>query len=79
MKFPWNPPSSVYNNDGPNEDMEFEIGDVALKVKITEAIAVNTWRHRYEVTCVTCDEILHEATTGASVYLRRHLKKVHGH
>ena len=78
QQFPWDQPTSIFGNDGPDEDVEFEISGVSLKVETTDALAPSTFRDRYKVTCVTCNEILHEATTSATIRCEDHLREAHG-
>ena len=79
-ELPWPKPISHYDSDGPRDGgpVEFNIaGQSFLVVKASDAIAPSTGRDRYKVVCRECDEILHEATTGATNYIESHLKSVH--
>ncbi len=78
-KFPWPQPISIYDSDGPrNRTVEFSVGDVQLRIERTNVLAPDTLRDRFKCICVTCDEVLHEATTGSSIRFRDHLKTAHG-
>jgi hypothetical protein len=77
---PWPKPISHYDSDGPRDGgpVEFNIAGNSFLVEIAAgALAPHTGRDRYKVVCRECDEILHEATTGATSYIETHLKKVH--
>lgn len=77
LDLPWEEPKGKYGyliDDGPAEDMEFEVLGVKFEVKRTEHVAVHSGRTRYFVRCVTCDEILHEATTGPRPNIENHME-----
>ncbi len=78
--FPWSQPTSVYDPDGPRCDavMEFCIGDVQMLVERTGVLAPHTGRDRFKCVCVTCDKVLHEATTGPTLRFEQHLEEDHG-
>lgn len=80
MKFPWKRPASVYESDGPQDVriLEFGIGDVLLRIECTDVLAPHTGRNRFKCTCVTCNEVLHEATTGPTIRFEQHLNEAHG-
>jgi hypothetical protein len=80
---PWPRPISHYDSDGPRslqtgEHLDFELAGNRFRIEATNAIALNTMRTRYQVTCLECNEILHQATTGPRSYLREHLREEHG-
>jgi len=78
--FPWKQPDhSIYGSDGPLDGpVEFEIGGVKMRVEVTDALAPNTLRDRFKVSCLTCDKVIHRATTGASTRCEQHLEDDHG-
>lgn len=78
--FPWTCPESIYGSDGPiDKDLvEFEVEGIKLRVENANVLAPNTLRDRYRVTCLTCDELIHRATTGATTRCEQHLEDAHG-
>ncbi len=78
--FPWPQPISHYDSDGPrNEAVEFEVEGVKMRVDFGEGLlAPDTLRDRYRVLCLTCDEVIHRATTSATIRCEDHLKDSHG-
>jgi hypothetical protein len=78
--FPWTEPDSIYGSDGPLEEdsVEFTVNDVTMRVEDAHVLAPNTMRDRYRVTCVTCDKLIHRATTGSTTRCVDHLKEEHG-
>jgi hypothetical protein len=77
-RFPWPKPADVYSNNGPPEALEFELNGAKLKITPTAERGFDTGRTRYRCECLTCEEVLHEATSGASYRFRDHLKDRHG-
>lgn len=78
MTLPWKHPTSPYDNDGPSEPVAFTVEGVQFKVTPTKEFGVHTFRTRYRVECLTCPELLHKATTSATVRVRDHLRYKHG-
>lgn len=76
-QLPWKEARSVYANAGPSVPVEFEIEGIGFRVRPTNDRGIDTGRLRYQVECVVCDCILHEATTGPSSYVRGHMKENH--
>ncbi len=77
LDLPWKEPKGKFSyliDDGPDEDIEFEVLGVKFEVKRTEHIGVHSGRTRYFVRCVTCDEIIHEATTGPRPNIESHME-----
>ncbi|KKM69511.1 hypothetical protein LCGC14_1450130 [marine sediment metagenome] len=77
---PWKKAESIYGDDGPHtkKPVEFELAGATMRVSATDAIAPSTLRTRYRVECLTCDELIHEATTSATIRCEQHLKDAHG-
>ena len=46
-----------------------------FRVNATGETGINTGRMSYRVECVTCSELLHEATTGTMYRIEQHLKE----
>ena len=49
-----------------------------MRVEGTGELGLSTGRDRYRVTCLTCDVVVHEATTSATIRCRQHLGGSHG-
>lgn len=78
-RLPWPKAKSHYGDDGPFlERVEFDIKGVRMRVSLTRETGPHTLRSRYRVECVSCNELLHKATTSASARCRDHLKSKHG-
>jgi hypothetical protein len=75
--YPWPEPQSVYDNSGPSAPTTFRMEGAWLQVTPTNKIGCDTGRTRYWVECLTCNEILHEATTGPKYYIEKHLSEKH--
>jgi hypothetical protein len=71
---------SAYDSDGPRDGnpVEFKIAGVWFSVSGTRVIACSTGRTRYLVRCLTCNETLHDATTGPTPRIRHHMEDQHG-
>lgn len=81
FNLPWEKPAgpnSHYSDDGPCISVTFKISDVRMRVGPTNLLAPSTLRTRFKVECLTCDEVVHRGTTGATVRVESHLKHVHG-
>ena len=79
--FPWPRPSgpdSAYQDDGPSGTVEFELHNIRFRVAPTNEVGIHTGRRRFLVTCLTCAEVLHEATTGPDWRIGMHLDAAHG-
>lgn len=82
--YPWPKPISVYDSDGPREKplsyepLDFELFGAKLRIQATRQSGIDSDRIRYQVACLTCDEVLHEATTGSSSRFNGHLEEKHG-
>lgn len=74
MNLPWKKSTSIYDDDGPAESVEFEVEGHRFKVKPTELVGCDTFRRRYWVECLTCNEVLHEATTSATILVKQHIE-----
>ena len=71
---------------GPFEDDMSELGVGAsrdfpveghhMRVTATGKVGCDSGRRRYRVECLTCVEVVHDATTGAHWNLERHLRDV---
>jgi hypothetical protein len=53
---------------------DFMRSDHRLRVTATRHLGVDTGRRRYRVECLTCGEIVHEATTGAHWNMEFHVR-----
>jgi len=81
LDLPWKEPTgpcSYLIDDGPAEAIEFEVLGVKFEVKPTEHRGCDTGRVRYFVKCLTCNEVLHEATTGPRPNIEGHMEEAHG-
>lgn len=76
-KYPWPEPASVYDGAGPSSSIDFEQDGVRLRVAPTNEVGISTGRTRYRVECLTCDTIVHSATTGPGRLLDHHLDDAH--
>lgn len=76
-KLPWPRPLSFYDSDGPHERVEVQLEGARYEVAPTKEIGLNTGRIRYFVKCLTCDVVLHEATTGTSQRIAHHEHDAH--
>lgn len=47
----------------------------AFRVTPTDSFGLHSGRRRYRVDCLTCGEVAHEATTGPSETIERHLRE----
>lgn len=83
--YPWKPPTSIYEDDGPDRvtsrgimPLDFGVDGVRLRIaRVPERWGVSTGRSRFKVECLTCGEVLHGATTGASLIFDAHLDEKH--
>ena len=68
----------VFEDDMPElregESRDHVIGGHHLRVTATRHLGVDTGRRSYCVECLTCSEIVHEATTGAHWNMKFHVK-----
>lgn len=48
----------------------------AFRVTPTNDEGIHTGRRRYKVECISCNKLLHEATTGALERIEQHLREV---
>lgn len=60
---------------GPLTDCKLDLWGHTFTVKKTGDIGMNSGRPRYRVVCETCNELLHENTTGPSQHLAWHLRE----
>lgn len=78
VKVPWSKPKSIYHDDGPPMDkLEFTLHDVKFRVKRAGVRGIRTLRDRFQVDCLTCDMLVHEATTSATLNVKYHLFDAH--
>jgi hypothetical protein len=67
-----------YDDDVPElregQSCDYAIEGHHLRVTATSALGCDSGRRRYRVECLTCDEVVHEATTGAHWNMRHHVK-----
>jgi hypothetical protein len=76
-QYPWAEPAGVRSDLGPAQLITFEVAGVTLQVVPTNKFGCDTRRRRYRVECLTCNELLHAATTSPRAYLDPHLNDVH--
>lgn len=69
----WLSPLGVYQDAGPVRAESFAIGGHTIAIVPHRERATMTGRRRYFVECVTCDRVLHEATTGPYCRVEQHL------
>jgi hypothetical protein len=74
LSLPWPEVPSVYLDDGPDEEIEFEVLGVKFKVAPTRFRGCDTGRVRFYVECLTCKEVIHEATTGPRCLIESHME-----
>lgn len=72
-KMPWNKPR-LHCDAGPTERVDFELQGHHFRVTPIDKRGVDTGRRRYLVECLTCEEEIHEATTGPAGMCRQHLE-----
>jgi hypothetical protein len=69
---------SIFEDDidglRPGESRDYAIDGHHQRVTATGQVGCDTGRRRYRVECLTCDEVVHEATTGAHENMRRHVR-----
>ena len=58
------------------QSRDYPDGGHHFRVTATAQLGVDTGRRRYRVECLSCGEVVHEATTGAHANIRFHLKDV---
>lgn len=75
---PWGKPDTIYQDDGPKEEIEFVYCGHAVKVTPTNKHGVHSGRTRYHVKCLTCMKLIHEATTGPRSLLEQHVRETFG-
>src|SRR5262245_46962030 len=67
---------SVFDDDVPDlrvgESRDYAVDGHHLRVTATGELGCDSGRRRYRVECLTCDEVVHEATTGAHWNMRHH-------
>jgi len=72
---PWDQPNNVYEDDGPPQDMEFELKGVRFNVYLSGEIGLDSMRTKYGVKCLSCNELLHPSTTSATIRVIQHMKE----
>lgn len=58
------------------ESRDFMLDGHQLRVTATREVGCDSGRRRYRVECLTCNEVVHDATTGPRWNLERHLRDV---
>ena len=58
------------------EFRDFMLDGHQLRVTATSEVGCDSGRRRYRVECLTCNEVVHEATTGPRERLAFHLRDV---
>lgn len=75
---------SIFDDDMPDlregESRDFVHNDHLeaahhLRVTATRELGCDTGRRRYRVECLTCNEVVHEATTGAHWNMGFHIRE----
>ena len=70
----------VYEDDLPDllddQSRDFVRDDHHLRVTATSKLGCDTGRRRYRVECLSCGEVVHEATTGAHWNIGFHIRDV---
>lgn len=76
---PWPQPEGTFDSDGPlgPGPCLFKINDVEFRVTMTEHVGLDTGRHRFRVECLTCNTLIHKATTSASIRVGEHMLEKH--
>ena len=59
----------------PGESRDFAIDGHHLRVTATRELGCDTGRRRYRVECLSCQEVVHEATTGAHCNMGYHVRE----
>ena len=70
--FPWDEPISMYDSDSPLEPCTVTFNYCEIRFSPTEQFGIDTGRTRVRVECLTCDRMLHHATTGPRSYAEAH-------
>lgn len=69
---------SVFEDDMPElregQSHDYAIDGHHLRVMTTGELGCDTGRRRYRVECLTCGEVVHEATTGAHANMKSHVR-----
>lgn len=72
-EFPWNKEGSgMYVSDAPPAPCEAEYHTHTIRFTPTDLDGIHSGRTRVRVQCLTCGEVLHEATTGPRTVARHH-------
>lgn len=74
--FPWPKPRSSYDTNGPKKTTEVDYKGHRFRVVPGKGEGIHTGRGRFLVACLTCGEVLHEATTGPTQHMDMHLSRV---
>lgn len=78
-EFPWPQPKGTgYDTDGPTISTAVQLVGATYVVEPTGDTGLHSGRDRFRVVCLTCDQVLHENTTGPSSRIRHHHKENHG-
>ncbi len=77
---PWSPPArgtSIYlATDGPEQEVMFKLGgELVFLVRPTAVSAINSGRGTFFAQCMTCEQVLHDCTTGPRHYVEAHDRK----
>lgn len=75
---PWNEPIGFYDSERIYEAMEFLYKGVNFRVEPTGKVGVDTGRDRTLVRCLSCNFIVHPATTGPASRVHQHWEEKHG-
>lgn len=59
----------------PGEERTLTEGGHTFRITATDRLGCDTGRRRYAVVCVTCNEVVHEATTGPCQMVGRHVRE----
>jgi hypothetical protein len=59
-----------------SDERSLTLDEHTFRVVATEHVGCDTGRRRYRVECLTCEVVVHEATTGPLHQARRHLRDI---
>jgi hypothetical protein len=71
----------IWNDDlpgmKPGDERTLTEDGHTFKITATDQLGCDTGRRRYRVDCVTCNEVVHEATTGPRWNVGFHVREAH--
>ena len=69
---PWDGSDSIWKDDGPGGELEFELEGIKFKITPVGSASM-TCRTLYRVECLSCGELQHHGTTSATIRVVEHL------